>query len=476
MAKRAASFVCQVCGAVHSRWQGRCDSCGSWNSISQEESSGTSVPSAQRTNRKGRLIALESLAGVSENVPRTEVGIAELDRVAGGGLVPGSVLLIGGEPGIGKSTLLIQASAVLANAGHRVVYISGEEAVAQVRLRAERLGLAGASVELAAETNVEDIVATISEGRTPALVVVDSIQTMWTDTAESAPGTVTQVRGSAQILIRYAKRAGAAVILVGHVTKDGQIAGPRVVEHMVDAVLSFEGDGAHQFRILRAQKNRFGPTDEIGVFEMTGLGLREVANPSELFLSNGDRGAPGTAVYAGMEGTRPVLVEIQALVVPTSLGTPRRAVVGWDPSRLSMVLAVLEARCGVKLGAHDVHLNVAGGFRISEPAADLAVAAALVSSLAGSSLPTETVYFGEISLTGAVRPVPHAAARMKEAAKLGFTRAVAPEGKASNSEPSERPLMTESIASLHDLVANIAARGPKRGPKAPQQAEQLEEE
>jgi len=476
MAKRTASFVCQVCGAVHSRWQGRCDSCGSWNSISQEESSGTSVPSAQRTNRKGRLIALESLAGVSENVPRTEVGIAELDRVAGGGLVPGSVLLIGGEPGIGKSTLLIQASAVLANAGHRVVYISGEEAVAQVRLRAERLGLAGANVELAAETNVEDIVATISEGRTPALVVVDSIQTMWTDTAESAPGTVTQVRGSAQILIRYAKRSGAAVILVGHVTKDGQIAGPRVVEHMVDAVLSFEGDGAHQFRILRAQKNRFGPTDEIGVFEMTGLGLREVANPSELFLSNGDRGAPGTAVYAGMEGTRPVLVEIQALVVPTSLGTPRRAVVGWDPSRLSMVLAVLEARCGVKLGAHDVHLNVAGGFRITEPAADLAVAAALVSSLAGSSLPTETVYFGEISLTGAVRPVPHAAARMKEAAKLGFTRAVAPEGKASNSEPSERPLMTESIASLHDLVANIAARGPKRGPKAPQQAEQLEEE
>jgi len=476
MAKRTASFVCQVCGAVHSRWQGRCDSCGSWNSISQEESSGTSVPSAQRTNRKGRLIALESLAGVSENVPRTEVGIAELDRVAGGGLVPGSVLLIGGEPGIGKSTLLIQASAVLANAGHRVVYISGEEAVAQVRLRAERLGLAGANVELAAETNVEDIVATISEGRTPAMVVVDSIQTMWTDTAESAPGTVTQVRGSAQILIRYAKRSGAAVILVGHVTKDGQIAGPRVVEHMVDAVLSFEGDGAHQFRILRAQKNRFGPTDEIGVFEMTGLGLREVANPSELFLSNGDRGAPGTAVYAGMEGTRPVLVEIQALVVPTSLGTPRRAVVGWDPSRLSMVLAVLEARCGVKLGAHDVHLNVAGGFRITEPAADLAVAAALVSSLAGSSLPTETVYFGEISLTGAVRPVPHAAARMKEAAKLGFTRAVAPEGKASNSEPSERPLMTESIASLHDLVANIAARGPKRGPKAPQPAEQLEEE
>lgn len=483
MAKRAASFICQVCGAVHSRWQGRCDSCGAWNSIVQEEASGGSVPPAQRANRKGRLIALESLSGTSEDAPRVIVGISEMDRVAGGGLVPGSVLLIGGDPGIGKSTLLIQASAALANAGHRIIYVSGEEAVAQVRLRAERLGLAGAAVELAAETNVEDIVATLSEGHKPALVVIDSIQTMWTDTVESAPGTVTQVRSSAQILIRYAKRMGAAVILVGHVTKDGQIAGPRVVEHMVDAVLSFEGDGAHQFRILRAQKNRFGPTDEIGVFEMTGLGLREVANPSELFLSNRDRGAPGTAVYAGMEGTRPVLVEIQALVVPTSLGTPRRAVVGWDPSRLSMVLAVLEARCGVKLGAHDVHLNVAGGFRITEPAADLAVAAALVSSLSGAVLPPDAVYFGEVSLTGAVRPVPHTPARLKEAAKLGFNIAVAPEGKKEREkgapgdkttgdkttgdkagrESADAGLAVETVASLGDIVASIASRAPRRG-------------
>ncbi|MBS9477962.1 DNA repair protein RadA [Ancylobacter radicis] len=469
MAKRPASFICQTCGAAHTRWQGRCDSCGAWNSIVQEEEAGGSVPPSQRANRRGRLIALESLSGTSEDAPRVSVGIGELDRVAGGGLVPGSVLLIGGDPGIGKSTLLIQASAALAKAGHRIIYVSGEEAVAQVRLRAERLGLADAAVELAAETNVEDIVATLSEGRRPAMVVIDSIQTMWTDTVESAPGTVTQVRSSAQILIRYAKRAGAAVILVGHVTKDGQIAGPRVVEHMVDAVLSFEGDGAHQFRILRAQKNRFGPTDEIGVFEMTGLGLREVANPSELFLSNRDRGAPGTAVYAGMEGTRPVLVEIQALVVPTSLGTPRRAVVGWDPSRLSMVLAVLEARCGVKLGAHDVHLNVAGGFRITEPAADLAVAAALISSLSGAVLPADAVYFGEVSLTGAVRPVPHSPARLKEAAKLGFARAVAPEGKpagrdsaGARGEPQESPLLVETVASLGDIVAGIAALGPKR--------------
>ncbi|QIB32532.1 DNA repair protein RadA [Ancylobacter pratisalsi] len=468
MAKRASSFVCQSCGAAHTRWQGRCDSCGAWNSIAEEESTG-SMPAAQRGGRRGRLVALESLAGVSEDAPRIRIGIDEADRVAGGGLVPGSVLLIGGDPGIGKSTLLIQASASLARQGHRVIYVSGEEASAQVRLRAERLGLAGATVELAAETNVEDIVATLSEGRRPALVVIDSIQTMWTDSVESAPGTVTQVRSSAQILIRFAKRSGACVVLVGHVTKDGQIAGPRVVEHMVDAVLSFEGDGAHHFRILRAQKNRFGPTDEIGVFEMTGLGLREVANPSELFLSNRDRGAPGTAVYAGMEGTRPVLVEIQALVVPTSLGTPRRAVVGWDPSRLSMVLAVLEARCGIKLGGHDVHLNVAGGFRITEPAADLAVAAALVSSLSGSALPTDSVYFGEVSLTGAVRPVAHAAARLKEAAKLGFAGAVAPQPKAVASEAGETPLAVETVTSLGDIVATIAARAPRRAARVTQE-------
>ena len=296
-----------------------------------------------------------------------------------------------------------------------------------MRLRAERLGLADAPVQLAAETSVEDIVSTLSEGAVPRLIVIDSIQTMWTDTVESAPGTVTQVRASAQALIRFAKKSGAAIILVGHVTKDGQIAGPRVVEHMVDAVLSFEGEGSQQFRILRAVKNRFGPTDEIGVFEMTGLGLREVSNPSELFLSERDLGSPGTAVFAGIEGTRPVLVELQALVAPTSLGTPRRAVVGWDPSRLSMVLAVLEAHCGVKLSGHDVYLNVAGGLRIQEPAADLAAAAALVSSLVNAPLPTDAVYFGEISLSGAVRPVAQTSARLKEAAKLGFGRAVLPE-------------------------------------------------
>ncbi|MGB8557685.1 MAG: DNA repair protein RadA, partial [Pseudolabrys sp.] len=409
---------------------------------------------------RGRLFALEPLAGEAHDAPRLPSGVAELDRVTGGGFVRGSVLLVGGDPGIGKSTLLIQAAAALARAGHRAVYISGEEAVAQVRLRAGRLGLRDSAVELAAETAVEDIIATLSEGKTPRLIVIDSIQTMWTDTVESAPGTVTQVRGSAQALIRFAKKSGAAIILVGHVTKDGQIAGPRVVEHMVDAVLSFEGEGSHQFRILRAVKNRFGPTDEIGVFEMTGSGLREIANPSKLFLSERDLGQPGTAVFAGIEGTRPLLVEIQALVAPTSLGTPRRAVVGWDPSRLSMVLAVLEAHCGVRLGSHDVYLNVAGGMRIQEPAADLAAAAALVSSLANAPLAADAVYFGEVSLSGAVRPVAQSAARIKEAAKLGFNRAVVPE--AAHGENADPVLKIIDVANLANLVADIVAQGKPR--------------
>ena len=462
MAKTSFSFVCQNCGAAYNRWQGKCESCGEWNTLAEEDTSGAaSVPASIRPKRKGRTFALQTLTGASDDAPRLSSGMAELDRVTGGGFVRGSVLLVGGDPGIGKSTLLTQATSLMARAGHRSVYISGEEAVAQVRLRAERLGLADAAVQLAAETSVEDIITTLSEGDAPRLVVIDSIQTMWTDTVESAPGTVTQVRASAQALIRFAKRSGAALILVGHVTKDGQIAGPRVVEHMVDAVLSFEGEGSHQFRILRAVKNRFGPTDEIGVFEMTGLGLREVANPSELFLSERDLGSPGTAVFAGIEGTRPVLVELQALVAPTSLGTPRRAVVGWDPSRLSMVLAVLEAHCGVKLGGHDVYLNVAGGLRIHEPAADLAAAAALVSSLANAPLPTDAVYFGEISLSGAVRPVAQTTARLKEAAKLGFGRAILPEPPRGD-PGGDAGLILNSVGGLSTLVAEIASKGSGR--------------
>jgi DNA repair protein RadA/Sms len=456
MVRRSPAFVCQNCGATYARWQGKCEDCGDWNSVLAEAAGVDSGRTS--TDFRGHAFALEPLTGATQSAPRLASGIVEFDRVTGGGLVRGSVLLVGGDPGIGKSTLLIQVAAALARARHRTVYISGEEAVAQVRLRAERLAIAEAPVELAAETSVEDILATLSSGTPPRLVVIDSIQTMFTRMVDTAPGTVTQVRACAQALIRYAKHSGAAVMLVGHVTKDGQIAGPRVVEHMVDAVLSFEGEGSHQFRVLRAAKNRFGPTDEIGVFEMTGTGLRDVVNPSELFLSERDLGSPGAAVFAGVEGTRPLLVEVQALVASSSLGTPRRAVIGWDPNRLSMILAVLEAHCGVRLGTHDVYLNVAGGLRIKEPGADLAAAAALVSSLANAPLPADAVYFGEVSLSGAVRPVAHTALRLREARKLGFSRAFAPE--AGRPEGATRAA-TDVIAvrSLASLVADIAERG-----------------
>jgi DNA repair protein RadA/Sms len=452
-ARLKSQFTCQNCGAVSNRWQGRCDECGEWNTMT-EEGSAAGVGGGPATARvgRGRIITLAALSGDSEEAPRARSGIAEFDRVAGGGLVRGSTLLVGGDPGIGKSTLLLQIAGALANSGQPVVYISGEEAVAQIRLRADRLGLAEAPVRLAAETSVEDILATLADDRPPALLVVDSIQTLWTAQADSAPGTVTQVRASAQALIRYAKQTGAAVVFVGHVTKDGQIAGPRVLEHMVDAVLYFEGEGGHHFRILRSVKNRFGPTDEIGVFEMTGAGLREVANPSELFLGERNAATPGAAVFAGMEGTRPLLVEIQALVGPTAPGTPRRAVIGWDSSRLAMVLAVLEAHCGVRLGDSDVYLNVAGGLRIAEPAADLAVAAALISSRLNVALPADTVYFGEVSLSGAVRAVSHAPARLREAQKLGFRAAVMPNAKAG-----ETPATGTGIGQLAELVSRIAA-------------------
>ncbi|MEX0628476.1 MAG: DNA repair protein RadA, partial [Cucumibacter sp.] len=360
MAKAKSQFVCQNCGAVAGRWAGRCESCGEWNTIVEETVAGGIGAGPKSAVAGGRPLQLVTLSGTTEDARRTPTGIGELDRTTGGGFVAGSAVLVGGDPGIGKSTLLLQAAAAIAKAGRRAIYISGEEAIAQIRLRAQRLGVGDANVELAAETNVETILATLEAGPAPDLVVIDSIQTLWTDRVESAPGTVTQVRTSAQALTRFAKKSGAAVVLVGHLTKDGQIAGPRVVEHMVDAVLYFEGDSGHQFRILRAVKNRYGATDEIGVFEMAGAGLIEVANPSALFLDRRDAKAAGSAVFAGIEGTRPLLVEIQALVAPSPLGTPRRAVVGWDSNRLSMVLAVLETHCGVKIGANDIYLNVAG--------------------------------------------------------------------------------------------------------------------
>jgi DNA repair protein RadA/Sms len=373
-------------------------------------------------------------------------------------VVPGSAVLVGGDPGIGKSTILLQACASLARKGRKVIYVSGEEAIAQVRLRATRLGLSDAPVDLVAETNLRDILAGLTANGgsdLPDVVVIDSIQTMWSDALESAPGTVAQVRASTQELVRFAKKRNTVVLLVGHVTKDGQIAGPRVMEHMVDAVLYFEGDRGHQFRILRAVKNRFGATDEIGVFEMTDAGLSEVANPSELFLSGRDTKASGAAVFAGIEGSRPVLVEIQALVSQSPLGTPRRAVVGWDSGRLAMVLAVLEARCGISFAGQDVYLNVAGGLRVSEPAADLAVAAALISSAFDTPLPSDCVIFGEISLSGSVRPVGQSDARLKESQKLGFKSVVMPSSLPGKGAVKTKNLGVKEIDALSQLVAHL---------------------
>ena len=424
---KSASFSCNACGAVTSKWAGRCDSCGAWNTITEDAGLSSGAGRGSLGAKRGRDIQLTDLATAEPEPPRAVSGISELDRVLGGGLVPASALLVGGDPGIGKSTLLLQAAAAFAKTGLDVVYVSGEEASAQVRMRARRLGLADAPVRLATETNLRNILTTL-EREKPQLAIIDSVQTMWLDTVEAAPGSVSQVRAAAHELTSFAKRNGISVILVGHVTKEGQIAGPRVVEHMVDTVLYFEGERGHQFRILRAVKNRFGPANEIGVFEMGGAGLEEVVNPSALFLSERGQGSPGSVVFAGIEGTRPVLCEIQALVAPTPHAQPRRTVVGWDGGRLAMILAVLEARCGVPFVGLDVYLNVAGGMKVNEPAADLAVALAILSARENSELPANMVAFGEISLSGALRPVSQSDARLSEAQKLGFEGAILSQG------------------------------------------------
>jgi DNA repair protein RadA/Sms len=430
-----------------------------WNAI-VEEAPRESTPKGLGKG-KGRRITLVGLDGTESNARHAPTGIAEFDRVCGGGLVPGSALLVGGDPGIGKSTLLLQVAAAVARTDRSgSVYISGEEAIDQVRMRADRLSLKDAPVKLAMATDVRDIASSLDVADPPALVVVDSIQTMFVDSLDSAPGTVAQVRTSAQELIRLAKQRGFTLVLVGHVTKDGQIAGPRVLEHMVDTVLYFEGERGHHFRILRAVKNRFGPADEIGVFEMTDAGLAEVPNPSALFLADRREQVSGAAVFAGIEGSRPMLVEIQALTAPSNLGSPRRAVVGWDSSRLAMVVAVLEARCGIRASSHDIYLNVAGGLRITEPAADLAVAAAMISSLTGVPVPADTVVFGEIGLSGEVRPVSQADTRLREAAKLGFVRAIAPRpgsrGGRAKAPRRDTGIALAEVQHLDDLVAILA--------------------
>jgi len=484
MVKPRSHYVCQDCGAVAPKWAGRCEGCGAWNSLVEETiqsaPGGLSGGGLGGRARAGGKIAFVDLDSESPPRPRLTCGLAEFDRVTGGGLVPGSAVLVAGDPGIGKSTLLLQVAARMAAAGAACAYISGEESIDQVRLRARRMGLAKAPVQLASATSVRDMVASLDHPPDGlgglAVVIVDSVQTLYIDSLESAPGTVSQVRAAAQELIRLAKKRGFSLLLVGHVTKEGLIAGPKVLEHMVDTVLTFEGDRGHHFRILRAVKNRFGPTDEIGVFEMTDEGLQEVANPSALFLAERRGNIAGAAVFAGLEGTRPLLVEIQALVSSSPLATPRRAVVGWDSGRLAMVLAVLEARCGLALAGQEVYLNVAGGLRIGEPAADLAVAAALVSAATGQEVPEQTVVFGEIGLSGEIRPVSQVELRLKEAEKLGFTRAwIAPRRKAPGKAPGKaeakaapagpnapaggQGLAVEEIPHLQDLVARLTVPG-----------------
>jgi DNA repair protein RadA/Sms len=446
--KLQAQYICQNCGAVHNKWAGQCSACMSWNTLVQELAA--SPPGALKadTGKASRLNKLnfEGLESSGLTPARIVTGLDEFDRVCGGGIVPGSVLLLAGDPGVGKSTLLLQVAAQAANSGLKIAYISGEEAVEQIRGRAARMGLSKAPVELAAETALRTILEALKRERFD-LVIIDSIQTLWSDVIEAAQGSVSQVRACASELVRLAKKQSSAIILVGHVTKEGQIAGPRVVEHMVDAVLSFEGERGYPFRILRGTKNRFGATDEIGVFEMGDAGLREVPNPSALFLGDGGERSSGSAVFAGIEGSRPVLVEIQALVAPSAYGTPRRAVVGWDNGRLAMILAVLESRCGLGFGQKDVYLNIAGGLRISEPAADLCAAMALISSLLDKPLPNKAIVFGEISLSGDVRMVSRADARLKEALKLGFDCAFAPQNASDNA-----PITVKGLTNLGDVL------------------------
>ena len=457
MTKHTTHYVCQNCGATFAKWAGKCDSCGEWNTLAEEELPAADQPH-MTAGRGGKKIEFQDLRGAPEIIFRLKSGIGELDRVCGGGLVPGSVILVGGDPGIGKSTLLLQAVAHLSHTVNRsgsptrCVYISGEESVDQVRLRALRLGLSDATVDLASATNVRDIVATLGSGPTPDVVIIDSIQTMYSDTIDSAPGTVGQVRTCGNELIRLAKRLNFTLFLVGHVTKEGTLAGPRVLEHMVDTVLYFEGDRGHHFRILRSVKNRFGATDEIGVFEMTEQGLSEVKNPSALFLAERRGNIAGSCVFAGVEGSRPLLVEIQALVAPMGGSAPRRAVVGWDANRLSMILAVLEARCGISFGSKDVYLNVAGGLRLTEPACDMAVAMALLSALSQQPVPADMVVFGEVGLSGEIRSVPQSDLRLKEAAKLGFTKALIPPRRNAKKNTDSSALRPTEVGHLRTLT------------------------
>ena len=434
MAKEKTIYVCSECGGTSAKWLGKCPSCGEWNTLIEQ----VAAPAGGTSNNRYSAPQFTALAGTGEiailseieatDADRTSTGIDELDRVLGGGIVPGGVTLIGGDPGIGKSTLLLQAVDALQRAGQQALYITGEESGAQVALRARRLGLDRSQVQILAEIQLEKILATLDATR-PAIAVIDSIQTVYSDQLTSAPGSVAQVRECAAHLTRFAKASGTAIVLVGHVTKEGALAGPRVLEHMVDTVLYFEGDTHSAFRLVRAIKNRFGAVNEIGVFAMTERGLKGVANPSAIFLSQHSEPVPGSVVLVTLEGTRPMLVEVQALV-DAGGPSPRRLSVGLDRDRLAMLLAVLHRHAGIACMDQDVFVNAVGGVRITEPAADLAVMLAITSSLRGKPLPKGFIAFGEVGLAGEVRPAPRGQERLREAAKLGFSVAVVPKANA----------------------------------------------
>lgn len=450
MAKTKSVFVCQECGSRTAKWVGQCRGCGAWNTIVEELEAPKKANSragfgALTASKPTRLVDIDD-----DSVARSGTGIGELDRVLGGGLVPGSLVLVGGDPGIGKSTLLLQASARLAGHGRKVLYVTGEESPQQTRMRFNRIGAQSESLWLVAETRFEQIQAHVDQIK-PDILVVDSIQTLHTDMVQSAPGSVTQLREVTGKLLGVAKGKGIATFLVGHVTKDGSIAGPRVLEHMVDTVLYFEGQTGNPFRVLRAVKNRFGSTNEIGTFEMRSDGLAEVTNPSALFLAERATGEAGSVVVAGFEGTRPLLVEVQALVSTSPYGNPRRTCIGADPGRVALLLAVLEKKSGLQVGGCDVFVNVAGGLRMDEPAVDLAIVAALASSHTNKPMDPNTVFFGEVGLGGEIRAVAGPDARASEAARMGFTRVIVPK---SNAERVAQTTQIEVVpaARVDDLL------------------------
>ena len=431
MERTKVQYVCQTCGHASPRWLGRCPSCGEWNTL-VEEIEAAVKPAARRRAAGAAAVEPVSLAAVTlPDETRTPTGVAEFDRVLGGGLVRGSVVLVGGDPGTGKTTLLTQVGDRVARAGGQVLYVTAEESVRQTKLRAERLGAAAPGLLVLAENDLDVITETVTR-RPPTVLIVDSIQTVYRADVASAPGSVAQVRECAAALVRLAKDREVTTFIIGHVTKDGALAGPRVLEHLVDTVLYFEGDRHHAYRILRATKNRFGSTNEIGVFEMAGSGLVEVPNPSAAFLSERAQAAPGSTVVCAIEGSRPLLVEVQALVSPTHFGMPRRTASGVDYNRLLLLLAVLERRAGLQLASQDVYASIAGGMSVEEPAADLGIAVAVASSLRDRPVDPQTVVLGEVGLAGEVRAVPQLGKRLAEAARLGFARAVVPRAGAAD--------------------------------------------